>query len=37
VLHRTDGTRLVLFESEFHLRRSETDHPGVLLETLLDG
>ncbi|MDP9386014.1 MAG: peptide chain release factor 3, partial [Actinomycetota bacterium] len=35
VLHRSDGTHLVLFTSEFALDRVARDHPGVVLDRML--
>ena len=37
VAHRADGTRFVLFESEFHLRRVREENPDVVLEALVGG
>lgn len=36
VAHRADGTRFVLFESEFHLRRVREESPDVVLEALVN-
>jgi peptide chain release factor 3 len=37
VLHRTDGTPLAVFTSDFHLRRFEREHPDVLLDRFMSG
>ena len=35
LVHRTDGTPLALFESEFHLRRIEAELPDVMLDAIV--
>jgi peptide chain release factor 3 len=35
LVHRSDGTPLVLFESEFHLRRIETELPDAALDAIV--
>jgi peptide chain release factor 3 len=37
VLHRTDGTPMAVFTSEFHLEQFRRDHPDVALDRLMAG
>ena len=37
VLHRSDGERLAVFSSEFHLERFRGQHPDVMLERFMAG
>ena len=37
VLHRSDGERLAVFTSEFHLDRFRREHPDVMLEHFMAG
>jgi peptide chain release factor 3 len=36
VAHRADGTRLALFETEFHLRQAQERAPELMLDALLE-